>query len=140
MTFKKQGVYFKCMWTQTMTATPTTRLKGSKWRSSFALSDNDRTYIKEKGLLLIEHECRDILTRKLSNPTNDGKQTPYRGHPVFVAQHATATWCRKCLERVHGIARNGSLPYNEISAITKIVITWITAQLIIAKTSSRLGT
>lgn len=32
-----------------------------------------------------------------------GRQTPYRGHPVFVAQHAAATCCRTCLERWHAI-------------------------------------
>ncbi|MCP9485713.1 MAG: DUF4186 domain-containing protein [Gaiellaceae bacterium MAG52_C11] len=33
-------------------------------------------------------------------PRKDGKQTPYRGHPVFVAQHATATCCRTVLDTV----------------------------------------
>ena len=32
---------------------------------------------------------------------NDGKQTPMRGHPVFIAQHATATCCRECIRKWH---------------------------------------
>ncbi len=31
---------------------------------------------------------------RAAEPRNDGKQTPFRGHPVFTAQHATATCCR----------------------------------------------
>ena len=34
---------------------------------------------------------------------NDGKQTPTKGHPVFVAQHATATCCRECIRKWHKI-------------------------------------
>ena len=34
-----------------------------------------------------------------SRKTTDGK-TPMRGHPVFIAQHATATCCRGCLAQV----------------------------------------
>ena len=28
-------------------------------------------------------------------------QTPMRGHPVFIAQHATATCCRECIRKWH---------------------------------------
>ncbi|MEU6081408.1 DUF4186 family protein [Streptomyces sp. NPDC047108] len=38
-----------------------------------------------------------------AEPYKDGRQTPYRGHPVFVAQHATATCCRGCPQRCHHI-------------------------------------
>lgn len=34
---------------------------------------------------------------------NDGKQTPMRGHPVFLAQHATGCCCRGCLYKWHRI-------------------------------------
>lgn len=30
---------------------------------------------------------------------NDGKQTPMKGHPVFIAKHATATCCRECIRK-----------------------------------------
>lgn len=39
------------------------------------------------------------------NIDNDGKQTPMRGHPVFIAQHATATCCRECLKKWHNIKK-----------------------------------
>jgi len=47
----------------------------------------------------IEQHARDFVNECLAPelPKNDGKQTPMKNHPVFIAQHATATCCRKCL-------------------------------------------
>jgi hypothetical protein len=42
-------------------------------------------------------------------PPNDGQQMPFRGHPVFVAQHATETCCRSCLAKWHKIPRGRAL-------------------------------
>jgi hypothetical protein len=28
--------------------------------------------------------------KETASPQNDGKQTPFKGHPVFITQHATA--------------------------------------------------
>ena len=118
-----------------MMANPLLRLRGSKWRTSFSLSGQDKEYIRGKGLLLIEHECRDIIQRRLSNPYNDGSQTPYRGHPVFTAQHATATCCRKCLERWHGISRWQPLAKSDCEFVTKMVMKWMRSQLLLAGNS-----
>jgi hypothetical protein len=75
------------------------RLSYSKFRSSFHLKEKDKLYVKEKGLEKIEeHTKKFIKTRLAPYPTkNDGAQTPMRGHPTFIAQHATATCCRGCL-------------------------------------------
>ncbi|MGV9305492.1 DUF4186 family protein [Nonomuraea sp. NPDC003727] len=53
----------------------------------------------------------DLIARRLvpAEPYKDGEQTPCRGHPVFVAQHATATCCRTCLHRWHDIPRGREL-------------------------------
>ena len=56
---------------------------------------------------------------------NDGKQTPMKGHPVFIAQHATATCCRSCLYKWHRIDMNKELTKNEINYIIDIIMTWI---------------
>ena len=84
-------------------------LKKSKFRSKFSLSQKDRDYIAVKGLETIkEHAYQFINTRVApAFPKNDGKQTPMRGHPVFIAQHATATCCRKCIQKWQGIERAG---------------------------------
>ena len=71
-------------------------LKQSKFRSKFKLTQKDRDYITAKGLETIkEHAFQFVNTRVAPDfPRNDGKQTPMKGHPVFIAQHATATCCR----------------------------------------------
>ena len=76
------------------------RLAKSKFRSSFKLEKKEREYLQDKGFSVIEQHARDFVKERLAPalPKNDGKQTPMKKHPVFIAQHATATCCRKCLE------------------------------------------
>ena len=68
-------------------------LKKSKFRSKFKLSQKDRDYIDTKGLETIKDHAYQFIHARVAPafPKNDGKQTPMRGHPVFIAQHATAT-------------------------------------------------
>ena len=84
-----------------------TFLKQSKFRSKFSLSQKDHYYITAKGLETIkEHTYQFVNSRVASDfPKNDGKQTPMRGHPVFIAQHATATCCRGCIQKWYGIEK-----------------------------------
>ena len=79
------------------------RLSVSKFRSKFHLTKKEKEYIHQKGLDIIEKHAQDFIRTRLSQAVilNDGKQTPYRGHPVFIAQHATATCCRGCLAKWH---------------------------------------
>jgi hypothetical protein len=60
----------------------------------------ERQYCLDKGAEVIDRHAADFVAGRLAPalPNNDGKQTPMRGHPVFIAQHATATCCRGCLE------------------------------------------
>ena len=82
-----------------------TRLSKSKFRSKFHLKQQDKDYVKEKGIDKIREHAYDFINKRLApaNIPNDGKQTPMRGHPVFIAQHATATCCRGCLYKWHKI-------------------------------------
>lgn len=75
------------------------KLSMSKFRSKFKLSKRDFDYIQDKGLTKIKQHAYDFITKRLAPEVieNDGKQTPMHGHPVFIAQHATATCCRSCL-------------------------------------------
>jgi hypothetical protein len=68
-----------------------------------------------------------IIQKKLAPKIieNDGKQTPFRGHPVFVAQHATATCCRECLFKWHGILQNRELENEEIDYVVKFIMLWL---------------
>ena len=60
---------------------------------------------------------------------NDGKQTPMRGHPVFISQHATATCCRGCLYKWHHISKNRKLTSHEIDFIVCLIMEWIKKDL-----------
>ena len=71
------------------------KLSYSKFRSSFHLNKKMIEYIDNKGLVKIKEHAYDFINQRLkTKPTNDGKQTPMKGHPVFIAQHACACCCR----------------------------------------------
>lgn len=103
------------------------KLNKSKFRSSFKLKDKEKLYIKEKGLETIKEHAYDFINQRLTPyPTlNDGKQTPMRGHPVFIAEHATATCCRKCLYKWHKIHPNRNLTKEEVDYIVDLIMLWI---------------
>src|SRR5215210_2648641 len=90
-------------------------LARSAFRRRFRLQSRERDYLHTRGLDTVTAHARDFVARRLApaSPAKDGKQTPYRGHPVFVAQHATATCCRGCLEKYHGIPRGRELSAEE---------------------------
>ncbi len=73
----------------------------------------------------------EIIAERLAptEPRNDGRQTPYRNHPVFVAQHATATCCRGCLETWHGIAKGHRLDRAERAYVVEVIGRWIDREL-----------
>ena len=106
-------------------------LSKSKFRSSFHLKEKDKKYIKEKGIDTIRIHAEDFIDKRLAPAIilNDGKQTPMRGHPVFIAQHATATCCRGCLEKWHKIKKGKALSIEEKEYIVDIIIKWIHNEL-----------
>lgn len=107
------------------------KLSMSKFRSGFNLKEKDIIYINDKGLDEIKKHANDFITKRLAPKTilNDGKQTPYYGHPVFIAKHATATCCRECLYKWHHISKNKELTQEEIEYIVELNIAWIKKQL-----------
>ena len=102
----------------------------SKFRSSFKLKDKDFNYIESKGISTIKAHAYDFINKRLApkDIPNDGHQTPMRGHPVFIAQHATATCCRNCLYKWHHINKNKKLSQDEIDYIVNIIMEWIGRQ------------
>jgi len=105
-------------------------LAGSRFRRRFALGAKDREYLDKKGLSTVLEHARDLIARRLAPaaPANDGRQTPFRGHPVFVAQHATATCCRGCLAKWHGIAKGRPLDVAEQAHVVAAIGRWLEAQ------------
>ena len=108
-----------------------TSLGKSKFRSKFKLSQKDREYITTKGLETIKDHAYQFINSRVAPayPNNDGKQTPMKGHPVFIAQHGTATCCRKCIQKWHGIVKGRALNAQEIDFIVALVMGWIERQV-----------
>ena len=107
------------------------KLAKSKFRSGFSLSDDDRDYIEERGMKIIRVHAEDFLRRRIAprDPKNDGKQTPMRGHPVFNAQHATATCCRGCINEWYGIPEGRKLGEQEVDDLAAVIMGWIGEQV-----------
>ena len=106
------------------------RLAKSKFRSRFKLGVNELNYIREKGLDKIRSHACDFIRDRVapSEPANDGKQTPMRGHPVFIAQHATATCCRSCIEKWHKVPQHRELTKPEQEYLVSVIMEWINRQ------------
>lgn len=107
------------------------KLAKSKFRSRFHLSDADRRYIDEKGIETIRRHAADFVRDRLApaNPPNDGRQTPMRGHPVFVAQHATATCCRGCIQKWWKFPKGIEIPPYRQSRLVDFLMAWIVREL-----------
>ena len=124
----------------TMTATMTgmddwkeirQRFEKSKHRRQFKFGDAEREYVSSRGMDIIRRHASDFVRKRLrpANPRNDGRQTPTKGHPVFIAQHATATCCRKCLSKVHRIELDRPLTDDEAAFAVNVIVQWIADQM-----------
>jgi hypothetical protein len=101
------------------------------FRARFHLRGRERALVQLRGLQAIRRHAEDVIGRRVAPamPHKDGRQTPYRGHPVFVAQHATGTCCRSCLERNHEIARGHELTAAEHQYVVDVIMRWIEREL-----------
>ena len=102
-------------------------LSKSTFRSSFYLRKKEKEYIDKNGIEKIKEHAYDFIKVKLAPeyPINDGSQTPTKNHPVFIAQHATGTCCRSCLEKWHKIPKGVKLTDNQINYIVALIMEWI---------------
>lgn len=107
------------------------RLGQSKFRSRFHLKQSDIDYINSKGLDKIEEHARDFIAKREAPAVipNDGKQTPMRGHPVFIAQHATATCCRECIRKWHKLQLGRELSQIQQDYLVDVIMIWIRQEL-----------
>ncbi len=106
-------------------------LSKSKFRTKFKLTKKEIEYINDKGLDKIYSHACDFIKKRIAPAVipNDGKQTPMKGHPVFIAQHATAACCRGCMEKWHKIPKGTILTGSQQKYIVDIIIRWITKQI-----------
>ena len=105
-------------------------LARSPFRQRFALGSKERAYLQMKGRAAVLEHAATFVAQRLApaTPANDGKQTPFRGHPVFIAQHATATCCRGCLAKWHGIERGHELTDAEEAHVVATIARWLDTQ------------
>lgn len=113
-------------------------LAKSKFRNSIKLSRDDAAYLGRLDQTKIQSHAERFVRERLADaePVRDGKQTPWKGHPVFSAQHATATCCRGCLAKWHAIEKGKPLSETEISLIVTLIVAWLDRQPLPAETKS----
>ena len=106
-------------------------LSKSTFRNKFHLKEKEINYIKEKGIDKIQEHTKDFINKRLAQAViqNDGKQTPMRGHPVFIAQHAKGCCCRGCLYKWHKIPKGVELSEEQKNYICEVIMTWIQREI-----------
>ena len=74
-----------------------------------------------------------ILSKKINKKKKDifrdGTQTPIGQNIIFLAQHATGTCCRKCIEEWYGIERNKIMNEDDINFLVEIILMYITQKV-----------
>lgn len=102
-------------------------LAKSAFRRRFVLHEKELSYLHRKGMPTLLRHAADFVAQRLAPASiaNDGRQTPMGHHPVFIAQHATATCCRKCLARWHGIEKDRVLTPEEQQYIVAVIARWL---------------
>jgi hypothetical protein len=107
------------------------RLATSAFRRKFRLTGRELAYLQTWGLPHVMKQADELLRKRLAPAViaNDGRQTPWRNHPVFVAQHATATCCRGCLAKTHEIAKGHALTDEELRHVLAAIERWLSSWL-----------
>ena len=90
---------------------------------------NDR--VGRRDLDTIRQHAKDFIAKREAPAyiANDGKQTPMRGHPVFIAQHATATCCRECIRKWHKMQPGKELSQVQQDYLVDVIMTWIQKEI-----------
>jgi hypothetical protein len=105
-------------------------LKQSRFRSQIHLQQKELEYLRQKGMRKILQHTGGFVEKRLAlaEPVNDGKQTPWHNHPVFIAQHATGTCCRGCLQKWHQIPKGRALTAEEQQHIVEVIGGWLSQE------------
>jgi hypothetical protein len=111
-------------------------LKYEMWRHHFWHVELDQraiNYARRKGRLGLRDAVRKRLSTSIGGalPFHDGFQTPREnsGNPIYYAQHATASCCRKCVEKWHGIPQGRELTDSEIDYLKDLALLYIDDRL-----------
>lgn len=103
------------------------RFRSDGFRRRFVLRDRELAYLQRWGIEKVMRDAEQLLRGRVAaaEPKNDGRQTPWRNHPVFVAQHGTATCCRGCIEKWHHIPKGAPLTEEELRHLLEVIRRWL---------------
>ena len=103
------------------------KLKSSPFRARFHLHAKELEYIRKHGMDSVRVHARQFVSVRLAPARipNDGRQTPMRGHPVFIAQHACACCCRGCLAKWYRVPPGRELTARQQEKIVNLLMAWI---------------
>jgi hypothetical protein len=99
------------------------RFRHDAFRRKFVLRGRELAYLQTWGIDKVLRDARELISARVApaEPKNDGRQTPWKNHPVFVAQHATATCCRGCVEKWHGIPKGAAFSESELHYVLSVI-------------------
>jgi hypothetical protein len=104
------------------------------FRAKFHLRARELAFVELRGMQTVRAHANDLIAKRLApaKPFKDGKQTPWGGHPVFRAQHATATCCRTCLTKGHDIPKGRELTGDEQDYVVDVICRWVERETVAA--------
>lgn len=93
----------------------------------FVLAEPEQEYVTSRGMEILRLHAADFVNKRLApaNPKNDGRQTPTKGHPVFIAQHACGCNDRSSVEEFFGYEMGRELTGDEVDKIVDSILRWI---------------
>ncbi|MCP5060245.1 MAG: DUF4186 family protein [bacterium] len=106
------------------------RIRHYAWHLKF--SQHAVNYARRAGYKGIEGRVRKRIRSAIgkAQPFRDGAQTPLGGkNPIYYAQHATATCCRRCLEYWHAIPQGNDLTHDQIEYAAELVVNYLRLRL-----------
>ena len=107
------------------------KLSESGRLEKFVLGEPEKEYVTSRGMDILRLHATDFVNKRLApaNPKNDGRQTPTKGHPVFIAQHATGCNDRDGVQEFFGIEKGVELTEEQVNKIVAVILRWIEENL-----------
>jgi len=111
------------------------KMAASEYRADVDFAEDEFAYIESRGMDMLVRHARDFVERRLgpAKPRNEGKQTPLKGHPIFLAQHATGTNSRSALAEFHGIPEGEKLTDDQVAFVTDVILRWVNERIVTHK-------
>jgi len=95
------------------------------WHKEF--DEKAVNYALRKGKIELINTVEKRIRASVKAPVDafDGRRTKWEGNPIHYGQHATATCCRKCIERWHNVPRDEELTEKQVKYFTHLVIMFL---------------